>query len=64
MADQPSPIELQKHLSGVDYPVGRDALVEHAEGQGAPDEILERLRHIPDRQYEGPSGVTHEFFNG
>ncbi|SDQ04108.1 DUF2795 domain-containing protein [Quadrisphaera sp. DSM 44207] len=64
MADQPSPIDLQKHLSGVEYPAGRDALVQHAEQQGAPQEVLERLRTIPDREYEGPSGVTHEVFNG
>jgi len=63
MANQPSPIELQKHLGGVDYPATKDALVEHATSKGAPKEILDRLQKIPDREYEGPSGVVHEFSN-
>ena len=62
MADKPSPIELQKHLSGVDYPASRDDLVQHAESQGADEEILDKLRKIPDREYDGPSGVSKEFF--
>jgi hypothetical protein len=62
MADKPSPIELQKHLSGVDYPASRDDLVQHAESQGADEEILDKLRQIPDREYDGPSGVSKEFF--
>lgn len=64
MADQPSPIELQKHLGGVDYPATKDALVEHASSKGAPKEILDRLRTIADREYDGPSGVVKEFSNG
>ena len=59
-----NPIDLQKHLSGVDYPATRDALVEHAEAQGAPSDHLDALRAIPDREYEGPSGVQHEVFKG
>ena len=59
-----NPIELQKHLSGVDYPASRDDLVKHAEGKGAPKEFLDELKGIPDREYEGPSGVQHEVFKG
>lgn len=61
MADQPSPIDLQKHLKGVDYPASKDALVAHAKDSGAPQEILDRLGSIADRQYDGPSGVVSEF---
>ena len=53
-------IEIQKYLSGVDYPVGRDALVAHAEENGAPKEVVDQLSGIPDREYEGPSGVSRE----
>ena len=55
-----SPIEIQKYLSGVDYPADRDDLVEAAESNGADSDLLELLRALPDRTYEGPSGVSKE----
>ena len=57
MADV-NPIELQKHLGGVDYPASRDELVQKAEQNGADAELLEALRGIPDQQYDAPSAVT------
>ena len=64
MADQPSPIELQKHLGGMSYPASKDQIVEHAKDKGAPKEIMDRLQTIADREYDGPSGVVKEFSNG
>ena len=57
MADV-NPIELQKHLGGVDYPASRDDLVRKAEENGADEEVLEALRGIPDREYDAPTAVT------
>ena len=57
MADV-NPIELQKHLGGVDYPASRDDLVKKAEENGADEEVLEALRGIPDREYDAPTAVT------
>ena len=56
-----SPIELQKHLKGLDYPASKDRIVSHAEGNGAPDDILGALRGIPDREYDGPNAVSAAF---
>lgn len=61
MADQPNPIQMQKFLSGVDYPARRDELVSHAKAQGADQRVLELLKKIPDRQYNGPNAVSQEF---
>lgn len=55
-----NPIQLQKHLSGIEYPVGRDDLISHAESNGADEEALATLRRIPDREYNGPNAVSHE----
>ncbi|EME60866.1 DUF2795 domain-containing protein [Amycolatopsis decaplanina] len=55
-----NPIEIQKCLAGVDYPAGRDDLVRAAEGNGADEQTLDLLRKLPDRKYEGPSGVNKE----
>jgi hypothetical protein len=57
---KPNPIELQKYLSGVDYPAKRDDLVRAAEKNGADPDTLDIVRGLPDRTYEGPSGVSKE----
>ena len=57
-----SPIDIQKALSGMDYPVSKDDIVRHAENQGGDKEVVEALRKIEDREYEGPSGVSSAVF--
>jgi hypothetical protein len=52
-----SPIDVQKHLSGVSYPASRDELVATAEGSGAPIEIVERLRALEQDEFESPAEV-------
>jgi hypothetical protein len=59
----PSPIDIQKALSGMDYPASKDQIVQRAEQSGADDEVLEALRGIEDREYEGPSGVSSAVFD-
>ncbi|GGQ38870.1 hypothetical protein BKA00_003123 [Actinomadura coerulea] len=60
MADNPSFIEVQKCLAGMDYPASRDQLVDHAAEHGADEPMLQALRAMPDREYDGPSGVSKE----
>lgn len=47
----------------MDYPAGKQQIVEHAESAGADQEVLEALRGIDDREYEGPSGVSSAVFD-
>jgi hypothetical protein len=58
-----SPIDIQKALSGMDYPASKDDIVRHAEQQGGGSEVLEALKGIEDREYEGPSGVSSAVFD-
>ncbi|MCW2719568.1 MAG: hypothetical protein QOG20_366 [Pseudonocardiales bacterium] len=53
-----NPVQLQKFLRGVDYPARKEDLVRHAEQQGADEEVLDTLRRIPDREYDGPNAVS------
>ncbi len=55
-----NPVQAQKFLGGIDYPAGKKHLVEHAEQQGADEEVLDVLREIPEREYDGPNAVSHE----
>ncbi|PPG66132.1 DUF2795 domain-containing protein [Rathayibacter rathayi] len=56
--DAPNPIQIQKYLSGIDYPASRDTIVETAEKEGADGDILEALRAIPDVTYDKPTDVS------
>ncbi len=58
-----SPIDIQKALSGMDYPATKEDIVSHAEQHGGDDEVLQALRGIDDREYEGPSGVSSAVFD-
>ncbi len=55
-----NPVQVQKFLGGMDYPAGKEDLVEHAEQQDADEEVLDVLRRIPEREYDGPNAVSHE----
>lgn len=57
---QVNPIQAQKFLGGMNYPTGKDEIVNHAEQQGADEDVMSVLRRIPDRQYDGPNAVSHE----
>jgi Protein of unknown function (DUF2795) len=58
MSNTPNPIQLQKHLSGVDYPAKRDDLINAARDQGADEETIKVLQKIPDQEYDGPNAVS------
>lgn len=54
----PNPIQMQKYLGGIDYPVSKDDLVATAEKNGADGPVLDALRRIPDGQYDAPTAVS------
>ncbi|WP_085254796.1 DUF2795 domain-containing protein [Mycobacterium saskatchewanense] len=52
--------DLQKSLSGFDYPGAPADLAAHAEQQGADSELVETLRGLEKDSFAGPSAVMHE----
>lgn len=56
-----SPIELQKHLKGVDYPASKQALIERAQENGAEEDIRSILEQLPDEEFETPADVSKAF---
>ena len=64
MADKPNPIDLQKHLAGVDYPANRATLVQAARDNGAPDDIVSALENAGRDTFETPAQVSEEVFRG
>lgn len=55
-----NPIEIQKHLKGLDYPASKEEILQHAQQQGVEDQIYSLLEQLPDQQYEKPTDVNHE----
>lgn len=53
-----NPIQVQKFLSGMDYPCNKQDIVEHAKSQGADDNVMETLKQLPDENYQTPADVS------
>jgi hypothetical protein len=58
-----SPIDIQKALGGMEYPAKKEDIVKHAQEHGGGDDVLEALKGIQDREYDGPSGVSAAVFD-
>ncbi|MDW4574144.1 DUF2795 domain-containing protein [Microbacterium sp. M3] len=54
----PTPIELQKYLGGVDYPASRDDLVSTARANGAPDDLVAALENSGTDSFDSPTDVS------
>jgi len=64
MADKPTPIELQKYLSGVDYPVSKEQLISTARDQGAPDDVIRALESVEADEFDAPTAVSSALGDG
>lgn len=53
-----NPVQIQKYLSGVDYPASKEDLIKRARDQGADDSVQQTLQQIPDQQYQTPADVS------
>jgi hypothetical protein len=53
-----NPIELQKHLKGLDYPAKKEDVVKTARDHGADDELAGILSKLPDRRFETPAEIS------
>lgn len=53
-----NPIQVQKFLSGMDYPASKDEIVKHAKSKGADENIMDTLEQLPEDDYETPADVS------
>lgn len=59
--EEPSPVNIGKHLRGIDFPATREELIEYAEENDADEEIIEALQDLDDREYENMADVLDQF---
>jgi Protein of unknown function (DUF2795) len=57
MADV-NPVQVQKYLKGVDYPVHKNDLLKHVHDQGGDESVRATLEKLPDKTYETPADVS------
>jgi len=52
--------QLPEALRGVDFPASRDDIVEMAQMNAAEPTLIDRLKDIPERDYDNVSAVLEE----
>ncbi|HXK61983.1 MAG TPA: DUF2795 domain-containing protein [Acidobacteriota bacterium] len=55
-----NPIQLQKYLKGIDYPVRQQQIIQTARQNKADANIIETLEQLPDREYANPAEISKE----
>ena len=53
-----NPIQVQKYLKGVDYPVSKQDLVKRAQEEGADQNLVRTLEQIPGDQFRSPKEIS------
>lgn len=53
-----NPIQVQKYLKGLTYPVQKKDILQKARANGAEAHMLEQLQNLPEQSYERPTDVT------
>jgi len=52
-----SPILVQKNLKGAKYPSDKNQLIQIAQRNNAPNEVMDVLNQIPAQEYSSPAKV-------
>ena len=53
-----NPDDAQQYLEGADYPATKDDVASTAESNGAPDELVERIRALSTPEFSSPEEVV------
>ena len=53
-----NPTQVQKFLGGIDYPIAKQKLVDHAKSKGADDDVTSTLEQLPMDQFNSPNDVS------
>jgi Protein of unknown function (DUF2795)/Rho termination factor, N-terminal domain/PRC-barrel domain len=53
-----NPVEVQKFLEGISYPMRKRQIVQEAKRQGASEEVRSTLERLPDERFDAPTDVS------
>ena len=51
---------LQQYLPGVRFPTDKEQVASTAEGNGAPQELVEKIRNASRERFNGPDEILQE----
>lgn len=55
-----SPIAVERYLKGIDFPATKDDLIQHAQENDAPNDVLGALDRFDDRPYSSVADIARE----
>jgi hypothetical protein len=61
MAKAITSTDIEKYLSGADFPCEKQELIQHAKEKNANKDIITALNGLPSRSYQSTTDVLSEF---
>lgn len=55
-----SPAIVEKYLAGMHYPAEKQNLVNNAENNEAPEDVMNVINKLPEKTYNSPIDITKE----
>ena len=55
-----SPAQVEKFLKGIDFPAGKQDIINHAKQNKASDDVMQLLQQMPDKDYASAADVAKE----
>lgn len=59
-SDQASPATVERYLQGVDFPCDKQGLVQQAKSNDAPQDVINEIEQLSDKEYSSPIDVSKE----
>jgi hypothetical protein len=53
-----SSLDLQQYLKGMNYPSRKDGLIQKAQENQAPRDVIDLLSNLPDREFHSAADVS------
>lgn len=53
-----NPVQIQRFLTGVDYPCSKSEIMQHAASQGADEDVMRTLEGLPQDAFSSPKELT------
>lgn len=55
-----NPFAIERYLKGIHYPAQKQDLLDQAENNGAPQDIMNALNHFTDKEYKNVIDIARE----
>lgn len=56
-----SPAAVERYLKGIDFPANKQKLVEQAQTNGAPNEVINTIQQLPRDKFNSPADVAKAY---